>query len=107
MRGIPNSRKLCGNLVSEHLVKTIAIRRKAWVSKFYYYFHKIGDDAKSLLAKHMLVENQEDKINALLGVKSHQKGTEPFFPSTSFRSGKHYDFSANTDKSKKIFTTKI
>ena len=38
----PNSRYLCEVLVSKQLVKTIAIRRKAYVQICFYYFHKLG-----------------------------------------------------------------
>ena len=69
---------------------------------FFYNFHKIGDFSKCLTAKITLLENDKDKFEALLGIKCHQRGTEPYFPSTSFISGLQYDYSSlkdNTNKS--------
>ena len=97
----PNIRYLSEVLVSKHLAATIATRRAAWVNIFFYNFHKIGDFSKSLIAKSTLSENDEDKIEALFGIKCHQRGTEPYFPSISFVSGRQYDYSSITDRAKK------
>ena len=97
----PNIKYLCEVLVSKHLAATIATRRAAWVNIFFYNFHKIGDFSKSLIAKNILLEKEEDKKGALLGIKCHQRGTEPYFPSTSFVSGKQYDYSNSKDRAKK------
>ena len=97
-KGNPNFRYLCETLVSKHLVNTITIRRNAWVNNFKYNFHQIGDFSKSLLDKHKLAENYENKYNALLGLKCHQRGIEPYFPSTSFISGSKYNYSNIKDK---------
>ena len=40
-----------------------------------------------------ILANNEDKINALLGIQCHKRGFEPYFPSTAFVSGKPYDYS--------------
>ena len=97
----PNIRHLCKVLVSKHLADTIASRRASWVNIFFYNFHKIGDFSNNILNKCTLTKNEEDKIEALIGIKCHQRGTEPFFPSTSFVSGMQYDYSISKDKSKK------
>ena len=68
---------------------------------FFYNFHKIGDFSKNLIAKHTLAANKKDQIEASLGIKCHQRGTEPYFPSTSFVSGMQYDYSCSTDRTKK------
>ena len=38
-----------------------------------------------------------DPLNALLGIRCHQRGFEPFFPSTAFFSGKLYNYSRSKE----------
>ena len=95
-----NIRYLCEILVSKHLAGNIATRRAAWVHNFFYNFHKLGDLSKSLIAKIKLLDNDKDKMEATLGIKCHQRGTEPYFPSVSFLSGMQYDYTDSTDKNK-------
>ena len=97
----PNRKRLCSSLVSNHLTKTIAARRASWINVFFYKFHVIQDLAKSLMAKHALA-NARDKNEALLGMRCHQRGVEPFFPSTAFISGKGYNYSTTKDKTEKF-----
>ena len=85
-----NYKYFCSILVSNHLATSIATKRAAWINIFFYNFHKIGDFSKELLAKAILAENTKDRFDALLGIACHQRGTEPYFPSTSFVSCKQY-----------------
>ena len=95
----PNYKYFCSILVSNHLATSIATKRAAWINIFFYNFHKIGDFSKELLAKATLAENTKDRFDALLGIACHQRGTEPYFPSTSFVSGKQYDYASIKDLS--------
>ena len=96
-----NIRYLCEVLVSKHLAATIATRRAAWVEIFWYNFLNILDFSNQLIAAEILVEKDVDKIAALFGIKCHQRGVEPYFPSTSFISGVQYDYSSRKDGTKK------
>ena len=49
-----------------------------------------------ILAKEELA-NDIDKKAALLGLKCHKRGIEPYFPSTAFFSGNAYDYSASKE----------
>ena len=91
----PNYQYLCEFLVSNHLATAIANRRAAWINIFFYNFHKIGDFSKALISKSILTENDQERLEALLGITCNQRGTEPYFPCTSFVSGKQYDYSRN------------
>ena len=84
-------------LMAKDLSATIALRRGEWINIFFYNFHVIGDLAKELLAKEELA-NENDKRPTLLGLKCHQRGIEPYFPSTAFVSGKVYDYSLTKNK---------
>ena len=87
---------LCTILVAKHLAESIATRRAEWIRIFLYNFHKIRDLAKSIIAKQQLA-NEKDKKDALLGMKCHQRGVEPYFLSTAFSSGKGYDYSVSKE----------
>lgn len=94
-----NRKYLTSALVSKHLAKTISTVRFAWIGVFIFNFHVIQSLANSLLAKEQLA-NDVDKMDALLGLKCHKRGVEPYFPTTAFISGEQYDYSAVRDSSK-------
>ena len=85
---------------SKEFSRFYSAKHVAWVNTFKYNFHRIGDFAKVLLNTETLANN-EDKVNALLGIRCHQRGFEPFFPSTAFISGKLYDYSRSKDTNNK------
>ena len=83
-------------LMAKDLSATIALRREEWINIFFYNFHIIADLTNEILAKEELA-NDIDKKAALLGLKCHKRGIEPYFPSTAFFSGKAYDYSASKE----------
>ena len=93
-----NKRKyLCAILVAKHFAESIAIRRAEWVRILIYNYQKIRDLAISILARQQFT-NEKDQKEALLGMKCHQRGVEPYFLSTAFSSGKGYDYSVSKEK---------